>query len=66
MAPLFWKVNGFAVHTETGRLRFRILPPFSKKWRFQALRFQDPCGRTVKTMQYMCVFSKERSRLDGP
>ena len=27
--------------------------------------FQDPYGRSAKTMQYMCVFAKEHCRLDG-
>ena len=63
MASSFWKVCRFAVHMKTGGLRFF---GFLKKVRFQALRFQDLCGRSAKTMQYMCVFAKERSHLDGP
>ena len=39
---------------------------FFKKVCFQALHFQDPCGLSAKTMQYMCVFAKERFRVDGP
>uniref|UniRef100_A0A671UHG4 THAP-type domain-containing protein n=1 Tax=Sparus aurata TaxID=8175 RepID=A0A671UHG4_SPAAU len=44
---------------------FSTLRPVFKKVRFQALRFQDPYGRSAKTMQYMCVFAKRRCRLDG-
>ena len=53
---------------ENGRAAFSdfsTLRPIFKKVRFQALRFQDPYGRSAKTMQYMCVFAKERCRLDG-
>ena len=48
---------------ENGRavfLDFSTLRPVFKKVCFQALRFQDPCGRSAKTTQYMYVFTKER------
>ena len=63
MASLFWKVYGFAVHTRNARAAFSdfsTLRPVFKK-----VRFQDPYGRSAKTMQYMSVFAKERCRLDG-
>ena len=47
---------------ENGRavfLDFSTLRPVFKKVCFQALRFQDPCGRSAKTTQYMYVFTKE-------
>ena len=62
MASSFREVCRFAVHTRTGRaafLDFSTLRPVFKK-----VRFQDPCGRSAKTMQYMCVFTKEHCRLD--
>lgn len=31
---------------------------------FSGAAFQDPCGQSAKTMQYMCFFAKKR-RLDG-
>ena len=66
MASSFWKICGFTIHTRTGGLRFWISPPWDPcVVRCQALRFQDLCGRSAKTMQYMCVFTKERCRLDG-
>ena len=45
---------------------FSTLRPVLKKMRFQVMRFQDPCGWSVKTMQYMCIFAKERFCVDGP
>ena len=48
--------NGRAVFSDFSTLR----PGFKK------VLFQDLCGRSAKTMQYMCVFAKEHSRLDGP
>ena len=53
---------------ENGRAAFSdfsTLRPGFKKVCFQALRFQDLCGRSDKTMQYMCIFAKEHCRLDG-
>ena len=53
---------------ENGRaafLDFSTLRPIFKKVHFQALRFQDPYGRSAKTMQYACVFAKQCCRLDG-
>ena len=47
--------NGRAVFSDFSTLR----PVFKK------VRFQDPYGRSAKTMQYLCVFAKERCRLDG-
>ena len=52
---------------ENGRaafLDFSTLTPVFKKVPFQALRFQDPCGRTAQMMQYVCVFAKERFCVD--
>ena len=52
---------------ENGRaafLDFSTLRPVFKKVRFQTLHFQNPYGRSAKTMQYMCVFTKRRCRLD--
>ena len=43
---------------------FSTLRPIFQKVRFQALRFQDPYGRSAKTTQYVCVFAKERCLLD--
>ena len=46
---------------ENGRAAFSdfsTLRPVLKKVSFQVLRFQDPYGRSAKTMQYMCVFRK--------
>ena len=37
---------------------FSTLRPIFKKVRFQALRFQDPCGWSAKTMQYIFFFRK--------
>ena len=37
---------------------FSTLGPVFKKVRFQPLCFQDLCGRSAKTMQYICVFRK--------
>ena len=45
---------------------FSTLRPVFNKMCFQSLRFQDQCGRSAKMMQYMCIFAKECSRLDGP
>ena len=45
---------------------FSTLRPVFKKVSFQALRFHNPCERLVKTIQYVCVFAKERFRVDGP
>ena len=36
-----------------------------KKVRFHALRLQDPSGRPAKTMQNMCVYTKECFCVDG-
>ena len=33
---------------------------------FKKVRFQDPCGQSAKTMQNVCVFTKECFRVDGP
>ena len=44
---------------------FSTLRPSFKKVRFQALRFQDPCGRVAKTMQYMCVSTKDGASPSG-
>ena len=66
MPSSFWKVCRFTVHMKMGGFSdFYTLRPVFKKVRFQALHFQDPCGRSAKTMQYMCVFAKERPRVDG-
>ena len=51
MASSFQKVCGFTVHTRTGGLRFSDFSTHFQKVRFQALRFQDLCGRSAKTMQ---------------
>ena len=54
---------------ENGRAAFSdfsTLRPVFKEVRFQALLFQDPCERSAKAMQYVCVFTKERFREDGP
>ena len=40
---------------------FSTLRPVLKK-----VHFQGPYGRSAKTMQYMCIFAKERFRLDSP
>ena len=40
------------------------LKPVFKKVHFQALCFQDLCGPLAKKMQYMCIFTKERFRVD--
>ena len=51
---------------ENGRAAFSdfsTLRPGFKKVCFQALHFQDPCGRSAKTMQYMSVFAKEHFRV---
>ena len=53
---------------ENGRaafLDFSTLRPVFKKVRFQGLCFQDLCGRSAKTMQYMCIFAKEVFRVDS-
>ena len=44
---------------------FSTLRPGFKKVRFQVLRLQDPCGRSAKMMQKMCVYTEERFRLDS-
>ena len=62
MASSFGKVCGFAIHTRTFS-DFSTLTPGFKKVRFQALRFQDPCGRSAKTIQYMCVFARKHKRV---
>ena len=36
---------------------FSTLRPVLKK-----MHFQDPCGRSAKTMQYMCVFTRPHER----
>ena len=33
---------------------------------FKKVRCHDLCGRLAETMQYVCVFAKERFRVDGP
>ena len=32
---------------------------------FSGAALQYPCGRSSKTLQYMCVFAKERFHVDG-
>ena len=69
MASLFSENMWICCPRENARAAFSdfsTLRPGFKKVRFQALRFQDPCGRSAKTMQYMCVFAKEHFRVDGP
>ena len=62
MASSFRKVirrpheNGRAAFSDFSTLR----PVFKK------VRFRDPCGRSAKTMQCVCVFAKERFHVDGP
>ena len=53
--------NGRAAFSDFSTLRLVL-----KKVRFQVLSFQDPCGPSAKTVQYMRVFAKECFRLDGP
>ena len=53
---------------ENGRAAFSYfstLRAVFKKVRIQALRFQDPCRRSAKTMQYMCVSAKDRFHVDS-
>ena len=53
--------NGRAASSDFSTLRLVF-----KKVHFQALRFQDPCGWSAKTMQYMCIFAKECFCVDVP
>ena len=41
---------------------FRKVCGFAVHTTTGVLRFQDPCGRSAKTMQYMCVFAGKRKR----
>ena len=68
MASSFRTVCGFAVHMkmEAAFPDFSTLRPGFKKACFQALRFQNPYGRSAKTMQYMYIFAKERFRVNSP
>ena len=45
---------------------FSTLRPGFKKVLLQALRFQDPFGRSAKMMQNMCVYTQKRFHVDGP
>ena len=54
---------------ENGRAAFSDFStprPVFKKVHFQALHFQDLYGQLAKMMQYICIFAKERFRVDGP
>ena len=62
MASLFLESMQIRCPHENGRatfLDYSTLRPTFKKVRFQALRFQDLCVLSAKTMQYMCIFAKE-------
>ena len=53
-------------HSRGAFLNLFTLGPGFRKLRFHAMRLQDSCGRSAKTMQNICVLTKKRLRVDGP